>query len=562
MSAPSASVYGCYVLSRRISMEGSVEFFQVRWIENPATPLALKRLLPHLSSDASVREAFLDISRQAGLLNHPNLTQVLDQGQAAPADSSRDPKAPAPEASLFMVREWVVGRNLAEFMERAAKRGQRIMPELLVYLFHTAARALEHACKEPLENGKPLGLVHGHLCPQNLLISQTGQVKVSDLGLAVSLNGSKPQARDDAHALGVMLWEALSSRKLPRRGEAPPLSSLNPEVSPVLDEICRSALAWEPEAAYANTGQMRADLEEAGGAKDQQDQLAGLMQTLFGGELAQERENLAQELERAEAIRDGRAKVRTSGGLLSEDELAMLVTPEPPRPLWRRMLKPLAWAAGLAALVISAYYFWPQGPEPAPPLPSQAIAAAEAIKEGGFERAFALLEQARAEHPELVKELDRLEAQAYLGRAAARVEESPQDAQEDLQAAAKLAPDWAQVYLQSGRLLTKQERWEEALASYRRALALDPKLDAAWFNAGYILMQQDLCDQAMADFAKVVELDSPHAADAHLNLAVCWVRMGEKEKALEELKLALVKNPNHKLAQEYMAKLRGQGQSE
>jgi Tfp pilus assembly protein PilF len=87
-------------------------------------------------------------------------------------------------------------------------------------------------------------------------------------------------------------------------------------------------------------------------------------------------------------------------------------------------------------------------------------------------------------------------------------------------------------------------------------------LDAAWFNAGYILMQQNQCDEAMADFAKVVALDSPHAADAHLNLAVCLVRMGEKEKAMDELKLALVKNPNHKLAQEYMAKLRVQTQSE
>ncbi len=561
MSAPIASVYGCYVLSRRISMEGSVEFFQVRWIENPATPLALKRLLPHLSADPSVREAFLDISRQAGLLNHPNLTQVLDQGQAAPADSSRDSQTPAPEASLFMVREWVLGRNLAELMERAAKRGRRITPALSVHIFHAAARALEHALLEPDQDGQPLGLLHGNLCPQNLLISHTGQVKVSDLGLAKSLNGRKPQARDDVHALGTMLWEALSGRKIPRRGEAPSLTSLNPEAPPVLDGICRRALAWEPEAAYANVGQMRADLEEAG-AKNRQGELAGLMDALFGDEMAKELESLAEALETAEGIRSGRAKVRTCGGILSEDELAMLVSPEPPLPFWRRALKPAAWAAGLVMVVFAIYFFWPLGPAPAPPLPTQAQAAVEAIKAGGFERAFVLLKQARAEHPELAKELDRLKAQAYLGRAASQVEESAQAAQEDLVAAAQLAPDWAQVYLQTGRVLTKQERWEEALAAYRRAIDLDPKLDAAWFNAGYILMQQDQCDEAMADFAKVVELDSPHTADAHLNLAVCWVRMGEKDKALEELKLALVKNPNYKTAQEYLAKLRGQTQSQ
>lgn len=557
MSAPIASIYGCYVLSRRISLEGSMEFFQVRWIENPAMPLALKRLLPHLSADASVREAFLDTSRQAGLLNHPNLTQVLDQGQAAPADVRRDSKAPAPEASLFVVREWVHGRNLVQLLERAEGRGHRISPELILFIFHSAAKGLEHALKEPNQEGKPLDLIHGHLCPENLLISNEGQVKVSDLGLAECLNGNKPQARDDVQALGRMLWESLSNRKMPRRGEAPALSSLNPDVPPVLDAVCSHALAWKTDEAFNNVGQMREALEEAGGGADRQKELAGLMENLFAKELAREKDSLDQEMETAESIRNGRAKVRSSGGLLSEDELAMLVKPEPPPPLWRRMLKPLSWAAGLAVLVGGIYYFWPSGPPAPPPLPSQAQAAAEAIKEGGFERAFVLLKQARAEHPQLAKELDRITAQAYLGRASAQVEESPDSAEQDLEAAAKLAPDWAQVYFQTGRVLTKQERWEEALTSYRRALALDPKLDAAWFNAGYILMKQNRCDEAMADFAKVVELDSPHTADAHLNRAVCWVRMGEKAKALKELKLALVKNPNHKLAQNYLAKLRG-----
>lgn len=562
MSAPIASVYGCYVLSRQVSMEGSVELFQVRWVDNPSATLALKRLLPHLSADLAVRESFLDIARQAGLLNHPNLTQVLDQGQAAAADPSRDSQAPAPEASLFMVREWVQGKNLAEFLERANKRGRRLSPELGVYIFYTAAKALEHALKEPGQDGKPMGLAHGHLSPQNLLISHDGQVKVSDLGLAASLNGHKPQDGDDVRVLGAMLWEALSGRKLPRRGEAPPLSSLNPEALPVLDVICRMALAWEPEGAFANAGQLREALETEAGAGDRSRDLAEQMVELFRDDLAQEQEKQAVELRTAKGISTGRARARTCGGILSEDEMAMLVSPGPPLPLWRKLLKPVATALGLAAMVAAIYFFWPAGPGPAPSLPRQAAAADEAIKAGEFAQAFVLLDQAQAEHPELKKELTKLRAQAFLSRAAAKVEESPQEAQEDLLAAVKLTPEWAQVHLQTGRVLTKLERWDEALAAYRRALQLDPKLDAAWFNAGYILMQQNQCDQAMADFAKVVALDSPHAADAHLNLAVCLVRMGEKEKALDELKLALVKNPNHKMAQDYMAKLRGQTKSE
>jgi tetratricopeptide (TPR) repeat protein len=562
MPAPIASVYGCYVLSRRISMEGSVELFQVRWVDNPSATLALKRLLPHLSADLAVRESFLDMARQAGLLNHPNLTQVLDQGQAAAADPTRDSQAPAPEASLFMVREWVQGKNLAEFLERANKRGRRLSPEMGIYIFHAAAKALEHALKEPGPDGMPMGLAHGHLNPQNLLIAHDGQVKVSDLGLAASLNGHKPQAAGDVRGLGSMLWEALSGRKLPRLGEAPPLSSLNPEAPPVLDAICGMALAWEPEEAFAHAGQLREALESEAGAQDRSRELAGEMAALFKDELARENEQQAGELRTAKSISNGRAKARTCGGILSKDEMAMLVTPEPPLPLWRRMLKSMAMALAAGIAVWAIYFFWPAGPAPEPPLPRQAKAAVEAIQAGEFAQAFVLLDQARAEHPELQTELTRLRAQAFLGRAAAKVEESPQEAQDDLLAAVELAPDWAQVHLQTGRVLTKLERWDEALAAYRQALRLDPELDAAWFNAGYILMQRNECEDAMADFAKVVALDSPHAADAHLNLAVCLVRLGDKEKALDELKLALVKNPNHKLARQYMTKLRGKKKSE
>ncbi len=558
MSAPIASVYGCYVLSRQISMEGSVEFFQVHWIDDPGDPLALKRLLPHLSADLAVREAFLDMARQAGLLNHPNLTQVLDQGQAAPADSTRDSQTPSPEASLFMVREWVPGKNLAELLARADKRGRRLPPGLVLFIFHEASKALQHAFSEPGPDGRPLSLIHGHLTPQNLLISYDGQLKVSDLGLAASLNGKKSEAKSDVQAMGVMLWEALSGPKIPRSGEGPPLSSFNPEAPAELDAICRKALSWEPENGFDLAGQLREALGEIGGAEDRSRELADLMGALFRADLGKEQARQAEELKTAQGIRNGRAKVRISGGILSEDELAMLVTPAPPLPLWRRLLKPVALALGLAGLVWAVFFFWPSGPKIEPPLPPQGVAAAEAIKAGEFERAFVLLDQAQEQHPELSQQFTRLRAQIFLGRAAAKVEDSPQAAEEDLRSAAELAPNWAQVHLQTGRVLTKLERWEEALAAYRRALQLDPKLDTAWFNAGYILLKQGKCDEAMNDFAKVVALDSPHAADAHVNQAICLVRMGEKEKALEALKLALLENPNHKLAQDYLAKLRGQ----
>lgn len=286
------------------------------------------------------------------------------------------------------------------------------------------------------------------------------------------------------------------------------------------------------------------------------------MSTLIGNDTVALGGQPAEPLRAAAAGNGDRSKTSHPANILSEDEKAMLISPGPPQPLWRRVLRPLALALILSILAWMVYYFLPDRLKPAQPSPPQVQAAQEAINAGNFTQAFDLLEQAGAKHPGLSKELTRMRAQAFLLRAAARVEQSPREAQEDLRAAARLEPGWAQVYLHTGRVLTKLKKYDEALAAYRRALRLDNKLDTAWFNAGYILMQQNKCAEAMDHFHKVVALDSPHAADAHLNVAVCLVRMGENEEALEELKLALVKNPNHKLAQEYMAKLRERAKGE
>lgn len=558
MSAPFPSVYGCYALSRQIPRQGEVELFQARLLDDPSQLLALKRLPPRYAVDDRLREAFLEGARQAGLVNHANLTCSLDQGLAAPADSAGDKQASPPRSSLFLTREWVQGKNLAEFLERAASKGRRPPVELVIYIFMSAAAALDGALREKGPDGEPLGLAHGHLCPENLLISYEGQVKVSDLGLAAGLEGRRPLAGDDLRALGGMLWRALSGRRQPEGGQASQVSSLNPQAASALEEICRRALAGESESggAYGQAGRLWKDLAALDG-RERAGEMAGFMAELFAEDMEREAEEAGRDLQALAALANG--KTRACAGILSGDELAMLVGPGPPEPLWRRLLQPLAALAALA-LAVAVYWFWIAEPPPVPPLPPLAAEAQEALKAGGYERALSLLDEAQARNPEPAPRLTRLRAEALMSRAAARVEDDPAAALEDLKAAIALDPDWAQAHFQAGRLLTKLERWDEALAAYRRALYLDPRLDGAWFNAGYILLRENQCQAAMADFKKVVELDSPHAADAHVNLAVCWNKLGRKDQAVEELKLALLKNPNHQMAQDYLVKLRPKDQ--
>ncbi|KMY68502.1 hypothetical protein AAU61_02245 [Desulfocarbo indianensis] len=559
MSAPLPSVYGCYALSRQIPRQGEVELFLARLSDNPSQPLALKRLPPRFAADAQRREAFLAAARRAGLVTHANLTRPLDQGLAAPADSAGESQAP-PQPSLFLTREWVPGKNLAQFLERAASQGRRPPVALVIYIFLSAAAALDGALREKGPEGEPLGLAHGHLCLENLLISYDGRVKVSDLAIAASLEGRRPLAGDDTRALGGMLWQALSGGRPPEGDQAPQLSDLNPEADPALEEICRRALAGEGGSggAYGQAGRLLKDLSALDG-RERAGELAGFMAELFAEDLAREAEEASRDLQALAALANGNGKTRACAGILSGDELAMLVGPTPPEPLWRRVLRPLG-AAAVAALVFAVYWYWTAEPPPPPPLPPLAAKAQEALKSGGYERALSLLDEAQAQDPQPAPRLARLRAEALMSRAAAKVEDDPGAALEDLKAAIALAPDWAQAHFQAGRLLTKLERWDEALEAYRRALNLDPRLDGAWFNAGYILLRENQCRAAMADFKKVVELDSPHAADAHVNLAVCWNKLGQKDQAVEELKLALLKNPNHQLAQDYLAKLRPRDQ--
>src|SRR5262249_51323218 len=136
-------------------------------------------------------------------------------------------------------------------------------------------------------NGKPLNMVHRDISPQNLVISFEGIVKVVDFGIArAELRETKTKAgtikgkfaymspeqcvatnvdrRTDVFALGVIVWELLTSRRLFKRNSpyetyqavlecnVPPPSALNHEIDPALDAVVMNAIAKDKEARYPN----------------------------------------------------------------------------------------------------------------------------------------------------------------------------------------------------------------------------------------------------------------------------------------------------------------------
>jgi serine/threonine-protein kinase len=588
MPAPKTKTFEGYRLIQRIATSGIAQLFKAQKLDNAGAGqmVALKVFNPQLTGEKASREAFLQQIRLAAHLNHPHQALILDWGEANPPQAGGSPTQSHDKSACYLVREWIAGRNLAQVLARAKKQGRMMSSQALLGIFFQAARALDSIPYQPDSKGEPVDLIHGHVCPQNLLISFSGAVKLTDLGLYPALDASPSggtkrdwapylapeQARgqtgghsSDLYCLGVMLWEGLTGWSFQEYGASAkdkgarhitPPSSINPQLPVQLDRLLIKALDPEPRRRFQDAlelCQALAEVLDGSAAQELEAKLKGQMHQLFGHEAGAGENQDALAPPGSEPPPE-RASSSSSSRLLTKEEVAALVTPEAKPPPGRKKFFKLAGAAAAlaaAALMLVFGYLYPGEAG----FKKQVQQARAAIEQGSFNLALAELDRMEVDHPQLAVRLDRVRAEALLGRATSKLEGDTESALQDLSRAAELAPDWPQVYMQAGRVLTRLERFDEALATYGHALRLDPQIDGAWFNTGYIHLQQGRNLEAVAAFRKVVDLNSPYTCDAYVNMAVGQARMGNRDQAVHLLRLALVKNPNHKLAQANLKKL-------
>jgi len=274
---------GPYQLEQLLGRGGMAEVYRARR-EGPggfSKVLALKRILPTYARDPNLVGRFLDEARLSAHLDHSNLVHVVDFGTV--------------DGEYYLVMEWVDGSNLFAVIRALAEQGLALPPEVTAHVIAEAAAGLEAAHGLCDEAGRPLGLVHRDVSPQNILLSRRGDVKVSDFGIAKALGSSvrtatgvqigkvcymSPEqvrqepldARADVYALGVVLWECLTGRPLfPRGLDAGALEAvLHPNVAPpsrvsagappALDGVTLRALAPAREARTASAGALGREL--------------------------------------------------------------------------------------------------------------------------------------------------------------------------------------------------------------------------------------------------------------------------------------------------------------
>jgi serine/threonine protein kinase len=275
--------------------------------------VAIKKPHAHLL-DAAFRKAFVTEARLASLLHHANVVDV------------RDIEVRDDEVSLIMA--YVEGASFGELLQISSTGGPKVTPAIAVRVVLDACAGLHAAHELADERGRPLHLVHRDISPQNLLVGTDGVTRVADFGIAKFkstggastsvgtlkgkvaymapeyLMGEKIDRRFDVFAMGIVLWEGITGRRLFRaehdadtmervlNQDPPPVATFTPQVGSALDAVLEGALAKSPSARFENAAAMAAALEasaRSAGLLAGHREVADLVQSAVGTKLEERR---------------------------------------------------------------------------------------------------------------------------------------------------------------------------------------------------------------------------------------------------------------------------------
>jgi serine/threonine protein kinase len=261
---------GRYRLEARIGQGGMSTVYRAL-DETLQRRVAVKLMNREVVADSAQLERFRREARAVAQLNHPHVVGVIDAGED--------------EGRPYIVFEYVEGETLKERIRRG---GRLPIPEAVAYAIEIA-RALGAAHARHI--------VHRDVKPQNVLIDEEGSCKVTDFGIARTLDeegltadgrvlgttdyvspeqalGQPVTGQSDLYSLGVVLYEMLTGQ-VPFRGESqvavamkhvreslPDAQAKRPEISAALAAVIDRATAKQVQDRYANDAELIADLED------------------------------------------------------------------------------------------------------------------------------------------------------------------------------------------------------------------------------------------------------------------------------------------------------------
>ena len=270
-----------YELMERLAVGAVAEIFRGKAVAAGGfeKPVAIKRILPHLSQDRRFVEALMAEAKILSQLRHRNIVQIFDVGLGD-------------DGQYFLVMEFVDGIDLGDIQGALEGRRKRLPLDLVLHVAAEVCEALEHAHTALAPDGKPMRLVHRDVAPSNVLVSRHGEVKLTDFGLArrpeeITHGGMRgkfgylsPEAaaglpidpRSDVFSAAVIVYELALGRRLfshltdleavraVYECNVPRPRDVDPTLPAELDEILCAALVKDPARRLPSAAQLGARL--------------------------------------------------------------------------------------------------------------------------------------------------------------------------------------------------------------------------------------------------------------------------------------------------------------
>jgi eukaryotic-like serine/threonine-protein kinase len=277
---------GRYTLYRAIASGGmaTVHLGRMHSAVGVTRMVAIKRVHPQFSTEPEFASMFFDEARLSLRIQHPNVVPTFD--------------VVAENGELLLVMDYVHGDSLSSLWRRVALRGEAIPPHIASAIVGGALAGLHAAHELRGEDGQPLGIVHRDVSPQNILVGVDGASRVLDFGVAKAANrlhsteqgkvkgkiaymapeqllATPLDQRADVFAASVVLWEALTGRRLFESDgpgavaiavlsrELLPPSAVNPALDAAIDAVVMKGLSRQVETRYPSAEAMAIDLERA-----------------------------------------------------------------------------------------------------------------------------------------------------------------------------------------------------------------------------------------------------------------------------------------------------------
>ncbi len=603
--------FGKYLLLDRIAVGGMAELYRAKitGVEGFEKVLAIKKILPHLTSEEELIGSFIDEAKLAAFLQHQNIVQIYDFGSM--------------EGMYFIAMEYLLGKDLRQIIPRSKEKDIPLTLDNSLYIISQICAGLDYAHKLKDFNGKELNIIHRDVGPQNIFVTYEGHVKVIDFGIAkAAIQGTTTEAgsikgkvaymspeqalgknidhRSDIFSIGIMLYETVTGRRMfdgdtfkafakVRRAEFEPAEKVKPGLHPNLYAILNRALAKEPDDRYHGADEMLGDINDliADLSLPSSDwNISQYMKQLYEGEAEKEEAAMRDAMREGTMFEDDvKADGQEEPGGPDEGivykETVSLGTDELPLKkkrhisLYSSMVLLLLLIGAAVAYYLELYPAWKpvpgkihdrKPPTAAPVLPMQPVFSPDIlkraeegnrmVKEGHFLEASTIFEKIIAESPAMEDNIRKSYSLALQGQASVLIGKDPDRAKTFLLKAGSLDPANAQGQYLLGRLYAAQGDPVSAESLYERAIELDSELTNAYFNLGYIYSKNKDYNKAQKMYERVVELSPDFIDEALCNLAFVQAKLGKQDAAIESAQRAADINPENKQARKILKKLK------